>query len=72
MPRGLSRKLLTHSRRALVKGAASVTVTTSQFRIGPIPNYSTAMSNGTRVSCAGCCLTIPSGCLTSAAAVAAP
>lgn len=43
-----------------------------RFRIVPIPRYSTTTSNGTRVSCAGCCLPLPLGCLTSVVAVAAP
>jgi len=43
-----------------------------RFRFGPIPNYSTTTANGTRVSCAGCCLPLPLGCLASVLAVAAP
>jgi hypothetical protein len=43
-----------------------------RFRLGPIPHYSTTTPNGTRVSCGGCCLPIPIGCLATVAAVAAP
>jgi hypothetical protein len=43
-----------------------------QFRLGPIPNYSTTTSSGTRVSCFGCCLPLPLGCLASVVAVLVP
>ena len=43
-----------------------------RFRVVPIPRYSTTTSNGTRVSCAGCCLPLPLGCLMSVVAVVAP
>jgi len=43
-----------------------------RFRLGPIPNYSTTTANGTRVSCAGCCLPLPLGCLASVVAVLVP
>ena len=42
------------------------------FRLGPIPHYSTTTRNGTNVSCGGCCLPIPVGCLTTVVAVATP
>ena len=43
-----------------------------RFRLGPIPSYSTTTSNGTKVSCGGCCLPIPIGCLATVVAVSAP
>jgi hypothetical protein len=43
-----------------------------RFRVVPIPRYSSTTSSGTRVSCAGCCLPLPLGCLTTVVAVAAP
>ena len=43
-----------------------------EFRLGPIPNYSTTTANGTRVSCMGCCLPLPLGCLASVLAVLVP
>ena len=36
------------------------------------PRYSNTTANGTRVSCTGCCLPIPLGCLTSVVALAVP
>lgn len=44
----------------------------SGFRITPIPHYSTTTRGGTNVSCGGCCLPIPIGCLASVVAVATP
>jgi hypothetical protein len=43
-----------------------------RFRMGPVPHYSTTTANGTRVSCAGCCLPLPLGCLTGVVAVLVP
>ena len=43
-----------------------------QFRLGPIPSYSGTTANGTRVSCMGCCLPLPLGCLASVVAVLVP
>lgn len=43
-----------------------------RFRLGPIPNYTATTSNGTRISCGGCCLPIPLGCLATVLAVAVP
>jgi hypothetical protein len=43
-----------------------------KFSFAPVPRYSTTTANGTRVSCMGCCLPLPLGCLTSMVAVAAP
>ncbi|MFW5475095.1 hypothetical protein ACOCJ5_17425 [Knoellia sp. CPCC 206450] len=42
------------------------------FRLGPVPHYSTTTRNGTRVSCGGCCLPIPLGCLTGVVALGVP
>ena len=42
------------------------------FRLAPFPGYSGTTANGTRVSCTGCCLPIPLGCLTTLVAVATP
>ncbi|GAA4714678.1 hypothetical protein GCM10025782_08850 [Pedococcus ginsenosidimutans] len=44
----------------------------NRFRLGPIPNYSATTANGTRVSCAGCCLPLPLGCLASVVALLVP
>lgn len=44
----------------------------SRFRLTPIPRYSTTTSRGTHVSCAGCCLPIPLGCLATVVAVVVP
>ncbi|XGX78151.1 hypothetical protein LQK93_00934 [Terrabacter sp. BE26] len=43
-----------------------------RFRLFPIPGYSRTTAGGTRVSCGGCCLALPIGCLTGLIAVAAP
>ena len=43
-----------------------------RFRLFPFPGYSTTTAGGTRVSCSGCCLPLPLGCLTSLVAVGAP
>ncbi|MGZ5404034.1 MAG: hypothetical protein ACXWDL_05250 [Nocardioides sp.] len=44
----------------------------SGFRMTPIPHYSRTSPGGTRVSCGGCCLPLPIGCLVSVIAVGAP
>ena len=42
------------------------------FRPFPVPHWSTTTRGGTRVSCGGCCLPIPLGCLATVVAAAAP
>jgi hypothetical protein len=42
----------------------------SQFRLTPVPRYSTTTPGGTHVSCAGCCLPVPMGCLATVLALA--
>jgi hypothetical protein len=44
----------------------------SGFRLTPVPRYSTTTPRGTHVSCGGCCLPLPLGCLASVIGVAVP
>jgi hypothetical protein len=44
----------------------------SRFRLMPVPRYSTTTSNGTHVSCGGCCLPLPLGCLATVVGMAVP
>jgi hypothetical protein len=42
------------------------------FGLAPVPHYRTTTKDGTHVSCTGCCLPLPLGCLASVLAVAIP
>lgn len=43
-----------------------------RIRLAPVPHYSTTTRGGTTVSCTGCCLPVPLGCLATVVAVALP
>lgn len=43
-----------------------------RLRLAPVPRYSTTTRGGTHVSCAGCCLPLPLGCLATVVALALP
>src|SRR5689334_4636320 len=42
------------------------------FRVTPVPHYSTTTRGGTHVSCGGCCLPLPLGCLVTVLTVVVP
>jgi len=42
------------------------------FRLAPVPHYSATTNRGTHVSCGGCCLPVPLGCLATVLAVGVP
>lgn len=42
------------------------------FRVFPVPSYSATTRGGTPVSCGGCCLPVPLGCLATVVGLAVP
>ncbi|MFW5471215.1 hypothetical protein ACOCJ4_14350 [Knoellia sp. CPCC 206435] len=49
-----------------------MTQPSSGFRLTPLPHYTRTTPGGSRVTCGGCCLPLPLGCLVGVVALGAP